>query len=76
MHSVHGIWRHGVAFLDAMNSFALFGEDIRILGRWEDTIEVGLVKAFANLKDGECGRGRGEGDLVGCCPDNGTIAFV
>lgn len=76
MHGVHRIGRHSIAFLDAVNGFTLFGEDVRVLGRREDTVEVGLVEAFADLEDGERGGGRGEGDLVRCCSNNRTIAFV
>ena len=58
MHGGHGIRCGGVAFLDAVDVLAGFGEDVGVLRWGKDAIEIGFVKAFTNLEDGVGGCGR------------------
>jgi hypothetical protein len=52
MHGCHGIRSGSITFLDAVDMFAGFGEDVWIFGGREDSVEVCLVKAFADLENG------------------------
>ena len=57
-----------------MHRLSRLGEDVGILRRGENAVEVGLAEAFADGEDVFGGVGGGEGELVGGDADHGTCS--
>ena len=51
LHGGHTVWSGCDAFLLSVDRLPRFSEDVRVFGRGEDAIEVGLAEALADRED-------------------------
>lgn len=76
VHRSHGIWVRGIPLLHRMNLLSGLRENIRILWRGEDAIEVCLVEAFPGCEHFFGRIGRCEAEFIRCNSHDGTITSV
>jgi hypothetical protein len=76
LHGAHAIRSGGDALLLRVDGFARLGENVGVLGRGEDAVEVSLAEAFADGEDVLCGVGGGEREFGGGDADDGACRVL
>lgn len=75
-HRRHRVRHVGHLLLHRVHLLAHLGEDVRVLGRREHAVEVGLVEPLPGREDVPGDVGRGERDLIGSDADHGPVCPV